>query len=743
MLKIGEFANLFNISIKTVRFYEEKELFKPFYIDKYSGYRYYDENNINEMTKILYLKELGFSLDEIKKYDEQLITDKIIEYKEKIIKLKNDINVLENFSIKPEQKSMKPFINDKEAIGKWKLIGISNTEQEAYRQEFDNTIRFEFKNLYLMENGQKYWVISWTKGTIYIRGQENSYTIKNDTMYVKILYPDDNSLYMVAVYEKENDYKYTIDEITYKDKFSGYYKEDYCAIGFWKTVDFIDSIENFNYKETKKEKDEEYIIKQITINPDDQTINIKKADNEYETATYTKGYILNLQRNNTLCKYEYKKVNGREFLIVESKSDDYCFNKKIDGYYVFEKIGGNFMEKMFESKKRMYDILSNGDTRGLVLGKEIYLPEDKRGNVNTLIVGGSGSGKSSAFSIPNILNMLGSYVITDYLGELYEKTHCYLEKNGYKVITINYEQGIHNYKYNPLSHIRNDEDIDILANILCNILMTKENDEFWNETAKTFIKCTLYYILEKEEHKDLLTLFKIIGLDRTKLFEKFDSFDSNSKANDYYTIIKALPEKTYASVVSTALMKLSFVIEAMPRDFVYDESFEFEKLSQEEIAIFIVCKENSRVDKKIANIFVSQLLSQMSIYDNKKEHIYMILDEIDEMGKLYDFAHHVEFARARKMSINAITNNLKRFETIYGDDFYTLINHIDTQCLLGTNLKIDIEYFSELLGIDKSFIKDDLDRDKLLIYEKGLAPILADKYYFFQNDEWIKILENK
>ena len=104
---------------------------------------------------------------------------------------------------------------------------------------------------------------------------------------------------------------------------------------------------------------------------------------------------------------------------------------------------------------------------------------------------------------------------------------------------------------------------------------------------------------------------------------------------------------------------------------------------------------------------------------------------------------HIEFARARKMSINTITNNLKRFETIYGDDFYTLINHIDTQCLLGTNLKIDIEYFSELLGIDKSFIKDDLDRDKLLIYEKGLAPILADKYYFFQNDEWIKILENK
>ena len=85
MLKIGEFANLFNISIKTVRFYEEKELFKPFYIDKYSGYRYYDEKNINQMAKILYLKGLDFSLEEIKNYNDKLVKDKIEEYKKRKI----------------------------------------------------------------------------------------------------------------------------------------------------------------------------------------------------------------------------------------------------------------------------------------------------------------------------------------------------------------------------------------------------------------------------------------------------------------------------------------------------------------------------------------------------------------------------------------------------------------------------------------------------------------------------------
>ena len=100
MLKIGEFANLFNISIKTVRFYEEKELFKPFYIDKYSGYWYYNEKNIDEMSRILYLKNLGFSLEEIKNYDENQLKGKIEEYKQKIIKLKNNINILEKLNNK-------------------------------------------------------------------------------------------------------------------------------------------------------------------------------------------------------------------------------------------------------------------------------------------------------------------------------------------------------------------------------------------------------------------------------------------------------------------------------------------------------------------------------------------------------------------------------------------------------------------------------------------------------------------
>ena len=111
-----------------------------------------------------------------------------------------------------------------------------------------------------------------------------------------------------------------------------------------------------------------------------------------------------------------------------------------------------------------------------------------------------------------------------------------------------------------------------------------------------------------------------------------------------------------------------------------------------------------------------------------------MLDEIERLGKIYDFARNVELARCRKLSISLMTNNMENIKDIYGKEYYNIMNSIDTQMLLGTNIKSDIMYFSELLGIDSDFIKDDLKNDELLIYEKGLKPVLARKDYFFDRD---------
>ena len=58
-------------------------------------------------------------------------------------------------------------------------------------------------------------------------------------------------------------------------------------------------------------------------------------------------------------------------------------------------------------------------------------------NKNILVFGGSGSGKSASYSIPNAYQMLGSYVFTDPKGELYDRTAGYLKQNGYEIKVLN------------------------------------------------------------------------------------------------------------------------------------------------------------------------------------------------------------------------------------------------------------------------------------------------------------------
>lgn len=624
MLKIGEFSKIFNVTIKTIRFYEKKELLKPYYIDKYSGYRYYNEENIKQMNKILYLKKLGFSLDEIKTYDKKAVTMKIEEYQEKIIQYTSNINILKDINQNRERREKK------------------------------------------------------------------------------------------------------------KLKFNGYYKKDYRIIGFWKTIDMLKKEQKFKFRDIHRK--ENFEIKGIVVSPIGNEIMVSYANNKSILVKYTKNFIFDIADKKRISNYEYKKVNGKEYLFVEWKEQ----NK-----YVLEKRGGvDFMEEMFENEEEIYDILSK-EGNGLTLGKNIILPEDKRGNVNTLIVGGSGAGKSSAYIIPNVLKMLGSYIIVDPLGEIYDKTHKYLKDNGYKIKVLNYKNRMiknidkeDEYQYNPIKHIKSDSDIENLANII----VGDDGDEFWNDASKSLIKAIIYYVIENESKKDLLTCFKLLGLPRENLFANFDIFEENTKAYKYYTILKTFPEKTYQSIVSTAILKLSFVINGIEEDENDNDELDFEKLREEKIAVFLMMNENHNEDIKFNNIFISQFLATYSVENIGKEHIYMILDEFGRIGKIYGFIRDIELARSRKMSISLITNNIENIKEVYGMGFYNLMNSIDTQLLLGTSIKSDIMYFSELLGIDPEFIKDDLKFDELLIYEKGLRPILAEKDYFFMNEDWVNIL---
>ena len=110
---------------------------------------------------------------------------------------------------------------------------------------------------------------------------------------------------------------------------------------------------------------------------------------------------------------------------------------------------------------------------------------------------GSGAGKSACYIKPNILQLLGSYVITDPKGELYRETSGFLKANGYNVRVLNLVNPDYSDRYNPLAHIIDHTSVDIIAHTIV-VGATKgqpTNDPFWDNTAKMLLKACIYYVI--------------------------------------------------------------------------------------------------------------------------------------------------------------------------------------------------------------------------------------------------------
>ena len=99
MLRIGEFSKLTGVPIRTLRYYDEIDLFKPAEIDLFTDYRYYNENQIKDLELINKLKTVGFTLEEIKTnwnhFTNELMENKKKELEGKLSNINESIKELD------------------------------------------------------------------------------------------------------------------------------------------------------------------------------------------------------------------------------------------------------------------------------------------------------------------------------------------------------------------------------------------------------------------------------------------------------------------------------------------------------------------------------------------------------------------------------------------------------------------------------------------------------------------------
>lgn len=103
LYRIGDFSQKTHIPVKTLRYYDEINLFKPSYTERFSGYRYYEINQIKDIKLICKLKEIGLSLEEIKQFqkskDVSIILNKKKFFEEKLERIEEFMNVKEDIPV--------------------------------------------------------------------------------------------------------------------------------------------------------------------------------------------------------------------------------------------------------------------------------------------------------------------------------------------------------------------------------------------------------------------------------------------------------------------------------------------------------------------------------------------------------------------------------------------------------------------------------------------------------------------
>lgn len=335
LFKIGEVSKACNLSIKTLRYYEDFGLIKPARTDIYSGYRYYSEQNVETIYKILALKDLGFSLAEIKDFDKTSLDKKVKDIKKQIKELKKSLNFISFLKNVKGEIIMKPFINDEQAIGKWKYECSSESKEKYVTQETYIDEDALVKELYFLPKGKGYWIFDgWTKGLIYhFKNITYKYEIENDKLFLQT-FNEDQEYEHTLVFNKVDSKEYSKDEIANKDNTNMPFVLDDEAVGSWTAVEWISIDKKENY--IPSIDDGELFLKSLSLLANGDCFK-EFSNGNIVKINWTKNYILS-HETHLASNYIIKNIGNETYLIMDWKSGDYVYGGEIYGCYVFKKI---------------------------------------------------------------------------------------------------------------------------------------------------------------------------------------------------------------------------------------------------------------------------------------------------------------------------------------------------------------------------------------------------------------------
>ncbi len=341
-------------------------------------------------------------------------------------------------------------------------------------------------------------------------------------------------------------------------------------------------------------------------------------------------------------------------------------------------------------------------------------------NLNILIIGGSGTGKSRGFIIPNILLANKSFIVTDPKGEILAKTGKYLKKKGFIIRVLDLKNPEKSFGYNPFKYFKEDNDIIIFVNNLWEAMSDKsaqKGDEVWPELAKAMLLSFMLYLYhfapeEEQNFEMVMQMYREVkateGMKEeiTVVDMLFNEIDHNDTAYGYYKTWSNAKGRTLASILATFAAKMTvFNLDTM-RGLTYFDEMDLIDFADKDkkIALFSITRDDDKSFNFLAATLYRQLMTLLYDYADNVIHgplpnlVIFFLDEFANIALPDNFNQIMATARSRNMAFTIVLQDKEQIETLYEKWHKTIISNCDSYIFLGSSEYETCEYFSKLLG---------------------------------------------
>lgn len=359
------------------------------------------------------------------------------------------------------------------------------------------------------------------------------------------------------------------------------------------------------------------------------------------------------------------------------------------------------------------------NTERLTLG-QIADPEKRNVNLNVLVLGGSGSGKTRYHIKPNLLQMNASYVCSDPKGTVVEEVGQVLLKKGcYKLKilnTIDFSASMH---YNPFHYLHSETDILSLVTVIMANTQSKEKsgDDFWQQATALLLQALIAYIYYEapEEEKNFAMLLDMLNACECReddenfkspvdlLFDKLAKREPDHFAVKQYTKFRQAAGKTLKSILISCSAALApFDIQAVRETMAYDE-MELEKLGDEKIALFCIVSDVDPTFNFLSAMLYSQMFNvlcdrALKVYHGRLPvHVTCLFDEFANQ-KIPNWEHLVSVIRSRNISAHIVLQTYSQLKGMYKDNAETIAGCCSTMLFLGGKEESSLKMVSTMLG---------------------------------------------